>query len=118
MVKVMGMFPDRFTNGGGAANEINGKDSCGVLVGDVLKIEAECYLGITVDTRERRVLMIFTAYGGMDIEELARTFPEKLVSLDCTLVDNPVSDTGTHMGFDQVNRVMNRFFSRLVFLHI
>lgn len=33
------------------------------------------------------------------------------VSLDCTLVDNPVSDTGTHMGFDQVNRVLNRFFS-------
>lgn len=26
MVKVVGMVPDRFTNRGGAANEINGKD--------------------------------------------------------------------------------------------
>ena len=26
MVKVVGMFPNKFTNRGGAANEINGKD--------------------------------------------------------------------------------------------
>lgn len=31
-----------------------------------------------------------------------------LISLDCTLVHNPVPDTGTHMGFDQVERVARR----------
>ena len=31
-----------------------------------------------------------------------------LISLDCTLVNNSVPDTGTHMGFDQVRRVTER----------
>lgn len=31
-----------------------------------------------------------------------------LISLDCTLVNNPVPDTGTHMGFDQVRRITER----------
>lgn len=34
MVKVIGMVPDRFTNRGGAANEINGKDFKSGELGD------------------------------------------------------------------------------------
>ncbi len=30
------------------------------------------------------------------------------VSLDCTMVNNPVDDTGTHMGFGQIKRVAER----------
>lgn len=31
-----------------------------------------------------------------------------MISLDCTMVNNPVPDTGTHMGFDQIRRVAQR----------
>lgn len=31
-----------------------------------------------------------------------------LISLDCTMVNNPVPDTGTHMGFDACSRVLAR----------
>lgn len=31
-----------------------------------------------------------------------------LISLDCTMVNNPVKDTGSHMGFDGCNRVVLR----------
>jgi len=30
-----------------------------------------------------------------------------MVSMDCTNVDIPISDSGTHMGFDNINRVLS-----------
>ena len=32
-----------------------------------------------------------------------------MVSLDCTMVENPVSDEGTHLGIDGDVRVLKRF---------
>lgn len=63
---------------------INGKTMEGVIACGFLPIAEEYYLGMTLDVRNRAMIMLFTPYGGMDIEELAATSPEKLLRFDCT----------------------------------
>jgi succinyl-CoA synthetase beta subunit len=50
-----------------------------VLVDEALNIAKEIYLGIVVDRAARRATMIGSSAGGMDIEEVARRTPEKIV---------------------------------------
>ena len=47
-----------------------------VLVEELADIAREMYLAITVDRVERRPVMLVSASGGMDIEEVAETSPE------------------------------------------
>jgi succinyl-CoA synthetase beta subunit len=46
-----------------------------------LDIGHELYLGITLDRDRRRLVVIFSAAGGMEIEQVAETAPEKVVKL-------------------------------------
>ncbi|MGA7989178.1 MAG: ADP-forming succinate--CoA ligase subunit beta [Candidatus Dormiibacterota bacterium] len=46
-----------------------------------LDIEAELYLGITLDRDRRRLVIIFSAAGGMEIEQVAVEAPEKIAKL-------------------------------------
>src|SRR5580704_2399717 len=46
-----------------------------------LSIEAELYLGITLDRDRRRLVVIFSAAGGMEIEQVAEQSPEKIAKL-------------------------------------
>ncbi|MGD2163555.1 MAG: ADP-forming succinate--CoA ligase subunit beta, partial [Anaerolineales bacterium] len=50
-----------------------------VLVDEAADIETEIYLGITNDRSERCPVMIASAEGGVEIEEVARKTPEKIV---------------------------------------
>lgn len=63
---------------------INDNVMQGVITCDMLPIAEEYYLGMTLDVNNRAMLMLFTTSGGMDIEELAEEYPEKLLKLDCT----------------------------------
>ena len=63
---------------------INGRKMEGVIATGFLPIDEEYYLGLTLDTKERAMVMIFTPFGGMEIEDLAANSPEKLMKLDCT----------------------------------
>lgn len=63
---------------------INGKPMEGVIACGFLPIAEEYYLGMTLDVKNRSMVMIFTPYGGMEIEELAEKSPEKLLYFDCT----------------------------------
>ena len=63
---------------------INGKSMEGIIACGFLPIVEEYYMGMTLDVKNRAVIMLFTPFGGMDIEELATTSPEKLMRLDCT----------------------------------
>lgn len=63
---------------------INGRKMEGVIATEFLPIEEEYYLGITLDAKNRAMLMLFTPFGGMDIEELVEKSPEKLLRFDCT----------------------------------
>ncbi len=52
-----------------------------VLVTEAADIAQELYLGIVLDRAARRPVMIASAVGGIDIEEVARETPEKIVKL-------------------------------------
>ena len=50
-----------------------------VLVSEALDIAAEYYVGFTIDRNTRSVVLMMSASGGMDIEEVARRTPEKII---------------------------------------
>ena len=52
-----------------------------VLVDEALHIAKEIYLGIVVDRAAKCATMMGSAAGGMDIEEVARTTPEKIIRI-------------------------------------
>ncbi|MDY7024946.1 MAG: ADP-forming succinate--CoA ligase subunit beta [Pseudomonadota bacterium] len=55
-----------------------------VLAEAITDIDRELYLGATVDRNSRKIVFMASTEGGVDIEEVARTEPEKIlkVSLD------------------------------------
>lgn len=50
-----------------------------VLVSEAVDIAAEYYVSFTIDRNTRSVVLILSASGGMDIEEVARQTPEKII---------------------------------------
>ena len=52
-----------------------------VLVEEALNIASEYYLAVTIDRTPKRAVMIASAMGGIDIEEVAAETPEKIVKL-------------------------------------
>jgi len=50
-----------------------------VLVDEAADIAQEIYLGIVLDRLQRRAVMMASAAGGIDIEEVARETPEKII---------------------------------------
>lgn len=55
-----------------------------VLIQSLVDIAAEYYLGLLVDRASRRIAIIASRAGGMDIEEVAATQPEKIIN---TIID-------------------------------
>jgi succinyl-CoA synthetase beta subunit len=49
-----------------------------VFVQEALSIKEEYYLGVTVDRAQKRVVVMVSPAGGVDIEEVARTNPGKI----------------------------------------
>jgi succinyl-CoA synthetase beta subunit len=63
------------------AMSIKGERVRKVLVTKAVEIEREFYLSITIDRAAKKPIMIFSAEGGMEIEELAKRSPEKIIRL-------------------------------------
>jgi len=61
--------------------EIKGLPVRKVLVDEAANIDHEIYLGITNDRAARRPVLMASAAGGVEIEEVARTTPEKIVKV-------------------------------------
>ncbi len=61
--------------------EIKGLPVRKVLIDEAANIEKEIYLGITNDRAARKPVMMASAAGGVDIEEVARTTPEKIIKV-------------------------------------
>jgi len=59
--------------------QINGLPVRKVLIDPAAEIEREIYLGITNDRAARKAVMIASAEGGVEIEEVARRNPTKIV---------------------------------------
>ena len=54
-----------------------------VLVEETLDIARELYLSLLVDRETERVMVVASSAGGMDIEEVARISPEKILRETC-----------------------------------
>ena len=68
------------------AGEILGMDIKGltvkkVLVDEAADIRSEIYLGVVLDRAERRVAMMASSEGGVEIEEVAAKTPDKIVTV-------------------------------------
>jgi succinyl-CoA synthetase beta subunit len=61
--------------------EIKGLPVRKVLVDPAANIDQEIYLGITNDRAARRPVMMASAAGGVEIEEVARQTPEKIIKV-------------------------------------
>lgn len=61
------------------AMEIKGLPVRKVLVDEAANISKEIYLGITNDRTARKPVMMASSAGGVEIEEVARTTPEKII---------------------------------------
>jgi succinyl-CoA synthetase beta subunit len=59
--------------------EIKGLPVRKVLVDEAANIDKEIYLGITNDRAARKPVMMASSEGGVDIEEVARETPEKII---------------------------------------
>jgi len=63
------------------AMEIKGLPVRKVLVDEAASISKEIYLGITNDRAARKPVMMASAEGGVEIEEVARKTPEKIIKI-------------------------------------
>ena len=63
------------------AMEIKGLPVRKVLIDEASAIEQEIYLGITNDRAARKPVLMASAAGGVDIEEVAATTPEKIIKV-------------------------------------
>lgn len=61
--------------------EIKGLKVRKVLVDEAAAIDTELYLGMVIDRALRRVVMMGSSEGGVDIEEVAATAPEKIIKV-------------------------------------
>ena len=52
-----------------------------VLVDEAADIREEIYLGLVIDRAQRRVVMMGSSEGGVDIEEVAAATPEKIIKI-------------------------------------
>ncbi|MFP6615003.1 MAG: ADP-forming succinate--CoA ligase subunit beta [Candidatus Hydrogenedentota bacterium] len=55
-----------------------------VMVTPCLNIATEVYLSVLLDRSSRSVMFVGCADGGVEIEETAKTSPEKILTLECT----------------------------------
>lgn len=90
-----------------------------LLIEETLNIEEELYLSLLVDRVERQHTFVISAAGGMDIEDVAETCPEKIftVHIDPTVGVMPYQcrEVGFALGlkaeaFKQLGQLMNKFY--------
>ena len=79
-----------------------------VLIAQLSDITSELYLGLVLDRASRRVAIMASTEGGMDIEEVAATQPEKIVSVIIDpllgLQSHQSRRIGFRLGFDNNQR--------------
>lgn len=73
-----------------------------VLVARAEEIEREYYLGLTVDRAEKKITLMLSAEGGVEIEELAVKSPEKILRL--------WADPGKGFDEKELHDTLNRAF--------
>ena len=70
-----------------------------VMIAEATDIESELYLSILIDRVNRCVTFMGSAAGGMDIEKVAATEPEKIVTINIDNTAGFQAYQGRQMGF-------------------
>jgi len=70
-----------------------------LLIEQTLPIARELYLSILVDRTLERVVMVASSAGGMDIEEIAETTPEKILQEVCDPLNGLVDYQARNLAF-------------------
>jgi succinyl-CoA synthetase beta subunit len=70
-----------------------------VLVEETLPIARELYLSLLVDRSLERVVIVASAAGGMDIEEIAATSPEKILQEVCNPLNGLMDYQARNLAF-------------------
>jgi succinyl-CoA synthetase beta subunit len=70
-----------------------------VLVAPAVDIASEAYAGIVIDRASRRPVMMVSAAGGVDIEEVARETPEKIRRVEIDPRHGLLGHQATALGF-------------------
>ncbi|UXD21552.1 succinyl-CoA synthetase subunit beta [Ignicoccus pacificus DSM 13166] len=102
--------------------EIKGYPVYSILVEKAANIQRELYLSFTLDRANRRVVMLASGEGGMEIEELAKEKPEAIIKLpiepEIGLKAHEVREVGKKIGlsgnclrsFEQIAKSMYKIF--------
>ncbi len=78
--------------------KIKGLEVTKILVSECVAIKSEFYLGITVDRSLRQPVLIASAAGGVEIEEVAKNTPEKIVKTAIDPLLGPLSFQARNTG--------------------
>jgi succinyl-CoA synthetase beta subunit len=70
-----------------------------VLIEETLPIARELYLSLLVDRSLERIVVVASSAGGMDIEEIANTTPEKILQEICDPLTGLVDYQARSLGF-------------------
>jgi succinyl-CoA synthetase beta subunit len=88
-----------------------------VLIERAAKVDREIYLGVVVDRISQRVVVIATAEGGVDVEELAAAHPERVhtevVDPGVGLLDFQCRKIATAIGLSQRAVLFTRLLKRI-----
>lgn len=81
-----------------------------VYVEEGSSIKKEYYLSLVVDPKLSRLVFIFSSEGGMDIEEVAKNSPAKIVKFDidpATSFDSSKLSSSFHLSPEQIEKISN-----------
>ncbi len=67
--------------------KINGQRVKEVLIEEKLNIDKELYVAITLDRENKGLILVLSLSGGMDIEEVAEKFPERIIKIPITKIN-------------------------------
>ncbi len=102
--------------------EIKGYPVYSILVEKAANIKRELYLSFTLDRANRKIVMLASGEGGMEIEELAKEKPEAIIKLsiepEIGLKAHEVREVGKKIGlsgnclrsFEQIAKAMYKIF--------
>lgn len=71
-----------------------------ILLEEAADIDRQFYLAITLDRSKRQLILMVSAEGGVDIEEVAQTHPEKILKVPLSLEIGIEPHHARHIGFD------------------
>ncbi len=95
----------------------NGKTVNSIFIEEGCDIEREFYLSLLIDRNNSKVMLMISAAGGMDIEDVALTNPEKIINIHLTKDKDISLDEGLQKKleisidqFDELNLIINKLF--------